>query len=58
MANNFITVGARFPEFNKKSVVALEKGKEFKYVSNRDIEGKWAVMFWWQALTCSAQKTV
>ena len=47
MANNFITVGSKFPEFNKKSVVALEKGKEFKNISNKDIEGKWAVMFWW-----------
>ncbi len=47
MANNFITVGSKFPEFNKKAVVSLEKGKEFKHISNQDIEGKWAVMFWW-----------
>ncbi len=47
MANTFVTVGSRFPEFEKKSVVALEKGKEFKTISNKDIEGKWAVMFWW-----------
>jgi peroxiredoxin (alkyl hydroperoxide reductase subunit C) len=47
MANSFVTVGSKFPEFNKKSVVSLEKGKEFKNISNADIEGKWAVMFWW-----------
>ncbi len=47
MANSFVTVGSKFPQFSKKSVVSIEKGKEFKDVSNRDIEGKWAVMFWW-----------
>jgi lipoyl-dependent peroxiredoxin subunit C len=47
MANQNITIGSRFPEFNKKSVVSVEPGKEFKYVSNRDMEGKWAVVFWW-----------
>ncbi|MCW3122654.1 MAG: alkyl hydroperoxide reductase, partial [Flavipsychrobacter sp.] len=40
MANTFITVGEKFPEFNKKSVVSIEKGKEFKDVSNKDIDGK------------------
>jgi peroxiredoxin (alkyl hydroperoxide reductase subunit C) len=47
MSNNFVTVGNKFPEFRKKSVVSLEKGKEFKEISNVDIAGKWAVMFWW-----------
>lgn len=47
MANSFVTVGMKFPEFEKKSVVSIEKGKEFKNISNRDIDGKWAVMFWW-----------
>ena len=47
MANKFVTVGEKFPEFSKKSVVSIEKGKEFKDISNSDIEGKWAVMFWW-----------
>lgn len=42
-----MTVGGQFPEFNKKSVVSIEKGKEFKKISNEDIKGKWAVMFWW-----------
>ncbi len=45
--SNFVTVGSKFPEFRKKAVVSLEKGKEFKDISNEDIAGKWAVMFWW-----------
>lgn len=45
--SNSVTVGSKFPEFNKKSVVSLEKGKEFQNISNKDFEGKWAVMFWW-----------
>lgn len=45
--SNFITVGMQFPEFEKTSVVSLEKGKEFKIISNEDFKGKWAVMFWW-----------
>jgi len=47
MANSFVTVGQKFPAFSKKSVVSLEKGKEFKHISNQDLEGKWTVMFWW-----------
>ncbi len=47
MSSKFVTVGERFPEFSKKSVVSIEKGKEFKEISNRDIDGKWTVMFWW-----------
>ncbi len=43
----FVTVGMPFPEFKKKAVVSLEKGKEFKDVSSDDLKGKWAVMFWW-----------
>ena len=47
MANSFISVGSKFPAFSKKSVVSIEKGKEFKDISNNDMEGKWTVMFWW-----------
>lgn len=45
--SNFITVGSKFPEFKKKAVVSLEKGKEFQEISNKNIEGQWTVMFWW-----------
>src|SRR5437868_12919820 len=47
MSNKVVTVGSKFPEFNKKAVVSLEKGKEFKNISNEDINGQWMVMFWW-----------
>jgi len=47
MSNSFISVGSKFPQFVKKAVVSLEKGKEFKEIANKDIEGKWTVLFWW-----------
>src|SRR5690606_15335699 len=47
MNQNFVTVGMPFPEFKKESVVSIEKGKEFKKISNEDFKGKWAVIFWW-----------
>lgn len=40
MSSNFVTVGSKFPDFNKKSVVSLEKGKEFQHISNKYIDGK------------------
>jgi len=45
--NNAVTVGKKFPEFNKKAVVSIEKGKEFSQISSADLAGKWTVMFWW-----------
>lgn len=47
MMNEFVTIGSRFPEFKKKAVVSLEKGKEFKDLGTEDMAGKWTVMFWW-----------
>lgn len=47
MPEKFITVGSRFPAFDKKAVVSMEKGKEFRNISNEDIDGKWSVIFWW-----------
>lgn len=47
MTNEFVTIGSRFPEFKKKAVVSLEKGKEFKDISSEELAGNWAVMFWW-----------
>ncbi|NDC41639.1 MAG: peroxiredoxin [Chitinophagia bacterium] len=47
MANALISVGSKFPAFNKKAVVSLEKGNEFKHINNQDLEGRWTVMFWW-----------
>ncbi|WP_346320226.1 peroxiredoxin [Chitinophaga sp. YIM B06452] len=49
MKNAVLSVGAQFPEFSKKAVVSIEKGKEFYEVSSEEIKasGKWMVMFWW-----------
>jgi peroxiredoxin (alkyl hydroperoxide reductase subunit C) len=42
-----LTIGDKFPAFHLKSVVSLEKGKEFKDISNTDYPGKWKVIFFW-----------
>lgn len=49
MQNKVISVGSRFPEFEKTAVVSLEKGKEFAPISSQDHQaaGQWMVMFWW-----------
>jgi len=49
MSNKVVSVGSKFPEFKKKAVVSIEKGKEFIEISNdyAAAEGKWTVMFWW-----------
>ncbi len=41
------TIGEKFPAFSKEAVVSLEAGKEFKTLTNADINGKWTVFFWW-----------
>ena len=43
-----ISVGSKFPQFNKQAVVSTEQGKEFEMINN-DIhlaKGKWMVQFW------------
>ena len=49
MENRILSVGSKFPEFNKKAVVSIEKGKEFTDVSLKDYlkNDKWVVLFWW-----------
>lgn len=49
MKNAVLSVGAEFPEFAKKAVVSIEKGKEFYDITSEEIKasGKWMVMFWW-----------
>lgn len=47
-----INVGQKFPDFKLQSVVPgpvekIEKGKEFKEVTNASNKGKWQVMFFW-----------
>jgi len=45
--NRFLGVGEKFPEFSVPAVVSTEHGKEFATISNKDIAGKWAVVFFW-----------
>jgi lipoyl-dependent peroxiredoxin subunit C len=42
-----LTVGDKLPDFNLLSVGSLEKGKEFKEISNKSFNGKWIVLFAW-----------
>lgn len=42
-----LTIGDKFPEFDLKSVVSLEKDKEFKQITSKDYAGKWKVIFFW-----------
>ena len=44
-----LTIGDKFPEFNKTAVVSLEAGKEFENVNSEahKKDGKWMVMFWY-----------
>jgi lipoyl-dependent peroxiredoxin subunit C len=44
-----LSVGSKFPEFSKTSVVSLEKGKEFATITSEDHKkaGKWLVIFFW-----------
>jgi lipoyl-dependent peroxiredoxin subunit C len=40
-------VGEKFPAFSVTATVSLEKGKEFKTITNEDYSGKWKVYFFW-----------
>lgn len=40
-------IGEKFPEFSMPACVSIEKGKEFKNISRSDLNGKWAVVFFW-----------
>lgn len=40
-------VGEKFPDFKVTATVSLEKGKEFKEITNQDYPGKWKVYFFW-----------
>jgi alkyl hydroperoxide reductase subunit AhpC len=45
--NRLLGIGEKFPEFSLPAVVSIEKGKEFKEISSKDLSGKWAVVFFW-----------
>lgn len=40
-------IGEKFPKFNLKAVVSLEKDKEFSDLNSESLEGKWRVIFFW-----------
>jgi alkyl hydroperoxide reductase subunit AhpC len=40
-------VGQKFPDFNLKATVSLEKGKEFADITGKSYEGKWKLYFFW-----------
>jgi len=42
-----LSVGEKFPDFKVAATVSLEKGKEFKEITNEDYAGKWKVYFFW-----------
>jgi peroxiredoxin (alkyl hydroperoxide reductase subunit C) len=40
-----LTPGSKAPEFNVPACVSIEKGKEFKNVTSKELEGKWVVFY-------------
>ena len=40
-------VGEKFPDYSVTATVSLEKGKEFKTLTNQDYPGKWKIYFFW-----------
>jgi len=42
-----LTVGDKLPGFALQAVVSLEKGKEFREITQASYPGKWTVLFFW-----------
>jgi lipoyl-dependent peroxiredoxin subunit C len=42
-----LTVGDKLPAFELESVVSLDRGKEFRTLTDRSFPGKWLVLFLW-----------
>jgi lipoyl-dependent peroxiredoxin subunit C len=42
-----LTVGDRLPPFDLTACVSLERGQEFKQITDQDHAGKWKVLFFW-----------
>jgi peroxiredoxin (alkyl hydroperoxide reductase subunit C) len=47
--NKILSVGTKFPDFEKRAVVSCEIGREFAAISSKMCleKGQWMVMFWW-----------
>ena len=42
-----LTIGDKFPEFKLQAAVSLDKGKEFKELTEKSYAKKWLVLFSW-----------
>jgi alkyl hydroperoxide reductase subunit AhpC len=42
-----LTVGDKFPDFDLKGVVSLERDKEFRQITSKEFPGRWKVVFFW-----------
>jgi len=42
-----LTVGNKLPQFALQAVVSLDKGKEFREITDASYPGKWTVLFFW-----------
>ena len=42
-----LTIGDKLPEFKLEAVGGIEKGKEFKSLTNKSFPNKWTVLFAW-----------
>lgn len=45
-----ITIGEKFPSFEKIAAVSIEKGKEFETITSDSLvndKDEWTVIFWW-----------
>ena len=40
-------IGQKFPSFSMQACVSMEKGKEFKTMTQADMKGSWSVVFFW-----------
>lgn len=40
-----LSPGSKAPDFKTKACVSIEKGQEFKDISNKDYAGKWIVLY-------------
>jgi alkyl hydroperoxide reductase subunit AhpC len=40
-------IGEKFPDYSVTATVSLEKGKEFKTITENDYAGKWKLYFFW-----------
>lgn len=45
--NRVLGIGEKFPDFSMQAVVSIEKGKEFKTLTRKELNDKWSVVFFW-----------